>query len=92
MSLACGDKCLKTFREDDLTRSETTCLVNCYTKHYRFLAYASTLYTYIVSGEQVDGHIRENYEDFIGMDDDKEETVSQPVNEGIPVASTVNKK
>ena len=71
MTLACSDKCLKSFREDDLTRSETTCLVNCYGKHYRFFAYANTLYSYIVSGEQVDGHIKENYEDFIGMDEEE---------------------
>ena len=70
MTLACSDKCLKTssFREDDLTRSEMTCLVNCYSKYYRYFAYANTLYTYLVSGEQVDTHLRENYDDFVGLD------------------------
>ena len=40
------------------------CLVNCYSKHYRFLAYANTLYTYLIKGEEVDEHIKENYNDF----------------------------
>ncbi len=60
-----------SFREDDLTRSEMTCLVNCFSKHYRFLAYANTLYTYLISGEGVEEHIKDNYEDFYPEDDEE---------------------
>ena len=74
----CADKCLTSFREDDLTRSEMTCLVNCYSKHYRFFAYANTLYAYLVSGEKVDEHLKDTFDDFVGMEPDQEEGGQQP--------------
>ena len=55
ITLACAERCLTNFREDDLTRSETRCLHNCFHKYYRFLAYSNTLYTYLVA----DGEMRD---------------------------------
>jgi hypothetical protein len=52
-----------SYREDDLTRSETNCLVNCFNKNYRFMAFANTLYTYIVNGEKVDEYLNEDTPD-----------------------------
>ena len=40
------------------------CIVNCFSKHYRFLAYSNALYTYLVKGQDVEDHIKDNYEDF----------------------------
>ncbi|CDW75330.1 UNKNOWN [Stylonychia lemnae] len=54
ITLNCADKCIKTFREDDLTRSETVCLMNCYNKYYRYLAYSNTLYSYIINTDFLD--------------------------------------
>ena len=67
ITLQCSDRCLTSFREDDLTRGEMSCMVNCFGKSYRYLAFSNTLYTYLVSGSpgQIDDHIRDNYEDSI---------------------------
>ena len=55
----CSKPCLKksSFRDDDLTRAESDCLNKCFHKHYRYLAYANTLYTYLVSDGAVDKFI-----------------------------------
>ncbi len=73
--MTCSDKCLTVFREDDLTRSEMTCLVNCYSKHYRYFAYANTLYAYLVTGEAVDDHLRDNFEDFVGLEPEEPDEI-----------------
>ena len=46
-----------------------TCLVNCFGKHYRYLAYANAFYTYMISGQQVDEHLKDNYEGFFNMNE-----------------------
>jgi len=51
ISLGCADVCLRNYLEDDLTRTETTCVANCYHKYYRYLAYANTLYTFLTKEE-----------------------------------------
>ena len=63
-----------TFREDDLTRSETTCLMNCFSKHYRYLAYANSLYSYLIAGDssKMDDHIKDNYEGVMGIGEEEE--------------------
>lgn len=60
ITLNCANKCLSkvNFREDDLSRSETECHTNCFHKHYRYLAYSNTLYSYLTS-EQADEHVYE---------------------------------
>lgn len=55
ITLNCLDKCLKSFREDDLTRSEITCLNNCYNKYYRHLAYTNTIYQVLTNGDEIKG-------------------------------------
>ena len=47
ITLGCAERCMKNFKEDDLTRTETKCLNNCFHKYYRYLAYSNTLYTYL---------------------------------------------
>ena len=51
ISLKCAERCLQplSFREDDLSRSETNCFQNCFHKTYRYLAYSNTFYSYLVS-------------------------------------------
>ena len=74
ITLQCADRCLTSYREDDLTRGEMACLVNCYNKSYRYLAYSSTLFTYLVSGDpnKVDDHIKQNYESLLSLSDEEE--------------------
>ena len=50
VTLGCAKRCLKEygFREDDLSKNETSCLQDCFHKYYRYLAYSNTLYTYMV--------------------------------------------
>ena len=69
ITLQCSDRCLTSYREDDLTRGEMNCLVNCYNKSYRFLAYSSTLFTYLVSGDpsKIDDHIKQNYDELLSL-------------------------
>ena len=47
--------------------------MNCFSKHYKYLAYANTLYTYLLNpGQKVDQHIKDNYEDFkFGIEDEE---------------------
>ena len=61
--------------------------MNCYNKHYRFFAYANSLYTYIIAGERVDDHLRDNYDDFAGLD--PAEAINPPLSKpsSIPVAN-----
>lgn len=47
-------------REDDLTRNEINCLVNCYNKYYRYLAFSNTLYTYLIGGDKIDKFLGED--------------------------------
>lgn len=58
INLNCADRCLTNFRDDDLNRTEMNCLINCYNKYYRYLAFSNTLYTFLVHGEKVDEHLR----------------------------------
>ena len=53
MTIGCSDRCLKgPFREDDLTRTEINCMINCYNKYYRYMGFANSVYTYLMSPEQ----------------------------------------
>ena len=52
MTLKCSDKCLFNFREDDLSRSDTACLVSCYNKQFRYIAYANKVYTMIMNSDK----------------------------------------
>jgi len=63
--LNCGKTCLNrvSFREDDISRAENDCLSNCFHKNYRYLAYANTLFSYLVSENgKIDGHIENQKE------------------------------
>jgi hypothetical protein len=42
-----------TLREDDLSLSEHGCVTRCLGKYFRYLNYANTLYTYLLTGEEV---------------------------------------
>ena len=84
----CADKCLISFREDDLTCLEMICLVNCYSKHYRFFAYANTLYSYLASDEKVDEHLHDKFDDFVGLEPDQEERDQQTYKAGGEPTST----
>jgi hypothetical protein len=46
--LNCAERCITNYRDDDLTRNEMGCLINCYNKYYRYLAFANTMYTFMV--------------------------------------------
>lgn len=63
ITLNCSDRCIKTFREDDLTRTEMNCLMNCYNKYYRYMAYSTTLYTYITNSDKVDEYMKTDQND-----------------------------
>lgn len=39
-------------------------MINCFNKHYRYLVFANTFYTYLTGDEQVDEHIKANYSGF----------------------------
>ena len=52
--MKCADKCFKDMRNDDLSRQESHCLHNCFHKHYRYLAHANTVYSFLVSGGKLD--------------------------------------
>ena len=47
--MQCATKCLKNFRDDDLTRAENKCLTECFHKTYRYLAYCNTLYSFLIA-------------------------------------------
>ncbi len=53
ITLGCSDKCLQNFREDDLTRTEMNCMLNCFNKYYRFLAHSNNVYNTITNSEEV---------------------------------------
>jgi hypothetical protein len=55
LTINCANKCFKDMRSDDLSRVESTCLINCFHKHYRYLTYANTLYSFLIS----DGSLNE---------------------------------
>ena len=38
-------------REDDLTMAEHGCVTRCLGKYFRYLNYANTLYTYLLTGD-----------------------------------------
>ena len=63
ITLNCLDKCLKSFREDDLTRNELNCLNNCYHKYYRHLAYSNTVYQVLTSGDEIKDLLAREEED-----------------------------
>ena len=48
---------MKTYPDDDLSRSENKCLSNCFHKYYRYLSYSNTLYSYLVADEDADKKI-----------------------------------
>ena len=54
ITTGCTKQCLGKagFYKDDLTRSETECLTNCFHKFYRYLTYSNTLYTYLTSADR----------------------------------------
>ena len=55
ITLKCGKLCYNkggsNYMEDDLTRFEKNCLVNCYHKTYRFLVHANTAYSFFTGDE-----------------------------------------
>ena len=53
VTLGCAQRCLANFKEDDLTRTETRCLHNCFHKYYRYLAYSNGLYSYLTADNDV---------------------------------------
>ena len=65
----CTEKCLKNFREDDLTRTEINCLVNCFNKTYRYLAYSNSVYTYLIGGKHVEEYMSGQGDDYIDEKD-----------------------
>ena len=62
ITINCSKKCMKNFREDDLTKTETKCLMNCFNKYYRYLAYSTTLYSY-TTNENADDYLFEEEEE-----------------------------
>ena len=58
-TLGCAERCLTSFKEDDLTRTENRCMHNCFHKYYRYLAYSNTLYSYMTA----DGDLREAWDE-----------------------------
>ena len=58
INLLCTDRCLKTFREDDLTRSEMNCLLSCYNKTFRYLAFSNGVYTILRGGEEIENYFK----------------------------------
>ena len=65
LTINCANKCFKDMRSDDLSRMESHCLVNCFHKHYRYLAYSNTLYSMMVSDGALDEYANQ------GSDADK---------------------
>ena len=63
ITLNCAQRCVKNFREDDLSRSETKCLSQCFHKTYRFLAYSNALYSYLVADSEMDHAIIQSTKD-----------------------------
>ena len=57
ITLNCAARCLKTFSDDDFTSREKQCLTNCFHKHYRYMAYANSLYSYLVADEETSKRI-----------------------------------
>ena len=55
ITLGCADRCFGqvegTIREDDLTMAEHGCVTRCLGKYFRYLNYANTLYTYLLTGD-----------------------------------------
>lgn len=73
ITLGCAKPCLGHqggFVKDDLTRSETQCLTQCFHKYYRYLAYSNSLYTYLTSDEreEIDAYIDEDEDGLAGED------------------------
>ena len=44
--------------------------MNCFNKHYRYMVYANTLFTYLTGDDKVDDHIKANYSDFDVSEDE----------------------
>ena len=57
ITLNCASRCMQSFTDDDFNSREKQCLTNCFHKHYRYLAYANSLYSYLVADEQMDKEI-----------------------------------
>ena len=53
MALGCADRFLKgSMRDDELDTNEHLCVVSCLNKYYRYLAYANTLYSFLLKEEE----------------------------------------
>lgn len=51
ITLKCGELCFQAsrerFKDDELSRFEKTCLLNCFQKTFNYLAFANSTYTYL---------------------------------------------
>merc|ERR1712151_1119678 len=52
ITLGCAERCLRNFKEDDLTRTENRCMHNCFHKYYRYLTYSNSLFTYMTADSE----------------------------------------
>ena len=68
ITLKCGDTCFNkkgnNYFDEDMSRQEKLCMVNCYHKTFRYLVYANTAYTYFTSDPDV-------IKDYMGEGEDK---------------------
>jgi hypothetical protein len=57
ITLKCGKLCYNkggsNYMEDDLTRFEKNCLINCYHKTFRYLVHANTAYSFFTGDEEL---------------------------------------
>ena len=60
ITMKCAERCLRSFRDDDLTRAENKCLTMCYHKSYRYMSYTNTLYSYLTANQELDRDIKES--------------------------------
>ena len=57
ITLKCGDTCFNkrgdNYLDEDMSRLEKTCMLNCYHKTFRYLIHANTVYTYFTADQEV---------------------------------------
>jgi len=54
LNMECSNRCLTTFREDDLTRGESKCLVACYYKMFQFLGFSNALFAMAMRDDEAE--------------------------------------
>ena len=79
MTLKCAEVCLKNFSSDDLSRVENKCLTNCFHKHYRYHAYANTLFTFLTADDERSEQIKATQKNYIDYEEEENSAIEEQI-------------